>query len=100
MTTKHFSLIVVAVFFCAIGLLVLERMTFESRVRSIADRREKEYCLQLVGKLNEQRKMMGQQPVSPNNFAEFLEFYLQGVADVMDEGLLKNEPEKPKAPAK
>lgn len=71
----------------ALALEIEGRMTLERRVVQAVDARERAYCSKLAVYLNKSRELMGSPPVDPRNFAEVLESYFQGMAEVMSQGM-------------
>lgn len=68
----------------AFAMEIESRLSLEHRIDRLVDARERAYCKKLAVYLNKTRALTGSPPVEPRNFAEVLEFYFRGMADVME----------------
>jgi hypothetical protein len=74
----------------SVALNIQQYCTFRERVTQVIDIRERNYSQELAEKLNKSREIMGRKPVTPTNFAEVLSSYFEGMASVMDAGVLNS----------
>jgi hypothetical protein len=87
MKSNHLSMVAFVLAIAALALTIQQQLSFKRAVTRLVEQRERAYCLQLAGNLNQTRDMMGLPPVSPNNFAEVLNAYFASMAAVMDQGV-------------